>query len=157
MKINHTVAHYVIGGAALALAGFASVHTKAPELIPAAMHETVRASRFDWPGLGQDKTIALGDAMKDLPPGKVTIFCSRLSCHELRLDLDDAFQLAEWTTEFEDGAVESEANTGLFVGPPGKGADVLAAALKVATGVEPKIVPIDGIEGVGIIIGKKDQ
>ena len=154
MAINHNVAHYVIGASALALASYATVHAKQPQLIPAAVHQSVRASPFDWPGFGQDKTIALADAVRGLPPGNATIFCSRLSCHELRLDINDAFRLAEWKTEFEDGVVDAESDTGISVGPPGPGADVVAAALKVATGVKPNIVQIDGIDGVGIIIGK---
>jgi hypothetical protein len=150
MKISHNIAHYVIGGAALVLAGYGTVAHKAPAE-PVGIHQ---AGRLDWPSLGQDDTIALGETLKAVSPGRVTLYCSAPSCHDLELDLDDAFQIAGWQSEFETRFVDSEAAQGLSVGPPGHDAENLAAALFKATGLEATIVPIDGIDGVGIIIGK---
>jgi hypothetical protein len=157
MTINHNVAHYVIGGVALVLAGTA-VLKPAPGLVhEAAIHQVQKPSRMDWANLGQDKTVALGEALKGVKPGKVTLFCSAPSCHDFQADLDDAFQIAEWRSDFETRFVDSEASAGLFVGPPGGDAENLVAALAKTTGIEATVVPIDGIEGVGIIIGKTNR
>jgi hypothetical protein len=153
MPINHNVAHYVIGGAALLLASTAVLKPAPAPVHEAAIHQVQKASRFDWESLGQDKTIALGESLKGVAPGKVTIYCSRPSCHDLQLDFDDAFQIAGWHSDFESRYVDSEADNGVFVGPPGPDAEALAAALLRSTGLEATVVPIDGIDGVGIIIG----
>ena len=153
MAINHNIAHYCIGGAALLLAGTAVLHPKAPAE-PVGIHQAAVPGRMDWASLGQDKTIALSDALKGVQPGRVTLYCSASSCDGFEKDLDDAFQLAGWQSDFETRFVDSENAKGLSVGPPGLDAENLAAALSKATGIEATIVPIDGIEGVGIIIGK---
>lgn len=161
MKINHTVTHYAL--AAVLAGGLLAVHSEkpAPQLVPAAMHSSVKPDRHDWPVLGQEKTIALAEAIqaRGQATGLVTIFCASVSCHDFRTDLDDAFQLADWKTEFEDRPVESEADHGLFVGPPGKAADDMVKELKHAAGIEATIVGITDengkdIKGIGIIIGK---
>lgn len=152
MAINHTKAHYVIGLTALALAGFGAA--KPSTVHEAAVHEIQKPSQFDWASLGQQKTEALGDALKGMKPGKVTIYCATPECHDLSLDLDDAFQLADWRRHQQNLPVDSEEEDGIFVGPPGEDAENLAAALSKFTGLEPHIVPIGKIDGVGIIIGK---
>jgi hypothetical protein len=154
MPINHTVAHYVIGGAALVLATAAVLKPAPAPVHEAAIHQVQKPSRMDWASLGEEKTIALGEALKGVKPGKVTLFCSAPSCHDFQADLDDAFQIADWRSDFETRFVDSEGSSGLSVGPPGADAENLAAALAKATGIEATIVPIDDIEGVGIIIGK---
>jgi hypothetical protein len=157
MAINHNVAHYVIGGAALMLASYGTLTPASAPVHEAAIHQVQKPSRFDWASLGQEKTESLGGALKAIPPGKVTIYCSAPSCHDLQLDLDDAFQLAGWSADFEGRYVDSEGEKGIFVGPPGPSAETLAAALAKTTGLEATIVQIDGIEGVGIIIGKTSR
>lgn len=154
MPLNHNIAHYVIGGAAIILAGAAVMKPAPAPIHEAAVHQVQKPSRMDWASLGQDKTIALGDELKGVAPGQVTLFCSAPFCHDFQADLDDAFQLAGWDSQFETRFVDSEGERGLFVGPPGPDADNLAAAIASATGIIPSIVPIDGITGVGIIIGK---
>lgn len=149
----HTKLHYAGIALALGLSSTALLHKPAP-VHEAAIHQLQKPSRFDWPSLGQEKTEALGEALKGVSPEKVTIYCPSPSCHDLQLDLDDAFQSAGWSAEFEERFVDGESEHGIFVGPPGPGAEALAAALAKTTGVEATIVPIDGIEGVGIIIGK---
>jgi hypothetical protein len=84
----------------------------------------------------------------------VTIFCRDATCHDLQLGLDDAFLVAEWREDLQTLPVDSEEDKGIFVGPPGDAAEFVAAELKQQTGLEASIVPIDGIEGLGIIIGK---
>jgi hypothetical protein len=155
MAINHNIAHYCIGGAALLLAGSAILKPSPAPVHEAAIRQVQKPSRFDWSSLGQDKTDALGEALKG--SGNVTIFCSQSSCHDLQLDLDDAFQIAGWKSEFESRFVDSESERGIFVGPPGHDAEALAATLAQTTGLEATIAPIDGVEGVGIIIGKTAQ
>jgi hypothetical protein len=150
---THTKLHYAGIALALGLSSTALVHTPA-SVHDAAVHQVQKPSRFDWASLGQDKTIALGEALKGVAPGKVTIFCSQPHCHDLQLDLDDAMQLAGWQSDFEGRYVDSEGDKGIFIGPPGPEAENLAAALAKATGLQASIVPIDGIDGLGIIIGK---
>lgn len=151
MKINHTAMHYVIGAAALGLAAHA---TLAPPSPVASVHELQRPSKFDWPVPSPDQVTNLGEILKGQKPGKVTVFCRSPQCHDLELSLDDAFQIAEWHEDLETLPVDSEESRGIFVGPPGPPAEFVAAELKQQTGLDAEIVPIDGIEGVGIIIGK---
>jgi hypothetical protein len=154
MIINHNIAHYVIGGAALLLASYGALSPAPAPVHEAAIHQIQKPSRSDWASLGQDKTEALGEALKGVKVQKVRIYCNRPSCHDLALDLDDAFQIAGWQSDFEDRAVDSEDDRGLFVGPPGEAAEALAAALEKSTGLQATVVPIDNIDGIGIIIGR---
>ena len=149
----HNKLHYAGIALALGISSTALLHKPSP-VHEAAVHQVQKPSRFDWPSVGQEKTEALGEALRGVSPGKVTIYCPAPSCHDLALDLDDAFQVAEWTAQFEERFVDSESENGIFVGPPGPDAEALKAALEKTTGFEVNIVPIDNIDGVGIIIGK---
>lgn len=153
MPMNHTKNLYLIGATALALGGYGAFSTPAP-VHDSAVHKIERPSQYDWASLGQEKTENLGAALKGVKPGKVTIFCGAPTCHDLALDIDDAFQLAEWHRDIQSLPVESEVERGIFIGPPGQDAENLAAALLKATGLEASIVPIGNLDGVGIIIGK---
>jgi len=156
LKKHHTVLHYIIGGAALALAGYANISPAPRTIHEAAIHQLQKPSRHDWPGLGQDKTIVLGDALRGEHPGKVVIFCSEPSCRDLALDIDDAMQIAEWKSDFEGRPVDSESDRGIFVGPPGADADKIASELRDVTGAKVNVVGIDNLDGgIGIIIGKQ--
>lgn len=111
-----------------------------------------KASRFAWPALGQDKTIALSEGLKRVSTSKyITIYCASTSCEMLRNDLDDAMQLAGWSVIYEDRSVDSETDVGLFVGPPSDQAEALRILLESTTGIETKMVDM---EKFGIIIGK---
>lgn len=163
MKINHHLVHYLIGFTALALGTYAiaqpPVSVVSSTGFGASAYGTPvsRTSRFEWPSLGVGKTIALGDALTKLhPAGKVTLYCSSATCQSLRADIDDALQIAGWYSDFEDRPVDSEADKGICVGPPGEDAARFAHALKEATGTEVTTCPIDGIVGLGVIIGKSD-
>jgi hypothetical protein len=156
----HTKLHYAGIAIALGLPSTALVHTPAP-VHEAAIHQVQKPSQFDWASLGQDKTIALGKALKGMEPGKVTFYCNTAYCHDLMLDLDDAFQLADWQREVEERQVASEHDKGIFVGPPGKDADAMVSALS-KVGLRASVVGISDengkpIEGVGIIVGKTDR
>lgn len=160
MKIYHHLNHYIIGGVALAL-GTSAFLAKNPnhDVIvqqPVSGHvETVKPSRFAWPSLDQDKTIALGENLTTLGPHKVTLFCANFDCQNLRTDIDDAFQIAGWNSSFEDQHVDSESDVGLFVGPAGRDAENLAGALEKALNVKVSIVAIDlPIGQLGVIFGK---
>jgi hypothetical protein len=160
VAINHNIAHYVIGGAALVLAGYGSIQPKAA-VEPAGIHEAAKPSRLDWPALGSDKAIALAESLKGMAPGKVTIYCGQSRCHGFMLDLDDAMQIAGWKSDFEERQVESENEKGIFVGPPGQEAENMIAALS-KIGLDATIVGISDeygqrIDGVGIIIGKSGK
>lgn len=159
MKINHTVTQYAIGLGALALATNANVSPAPVSTDPAAIHAAQKPSRFDWPVLGQDKTIALGEEIARSRPVKITVYCSTTTCNSLARDLDDAFQIADVPSTLESRQVDSEQDEGVFVGPPGDAAEFVVASLKKATGIDATIVGITdekgkNIEGVGVIIGK---
>jgi hypothetical protein len=158
--MNHNLNHYIIGLGALALAGTALVHGK-PPAEPVGIHQAAQPGRLDWASLGEDKTTALGESLKDMAHGKVTIYCGQSRCHGLMLDLDDAMQLANWKSDLEERQVESENETGIFVGPPGQDAENMVAAL-AKVGLDASIVGISDehgqrIDGVGIIIGKSGK
>jgi hypothetical protein len=167
MKINHTIVHYVLIAAAMAVACTAYVHKPDIEMVPTTeTHEVthVRVSRFDWPVLGEKKTIDLGEAISKISPDKVQkviLFCANATCQNLRTDIDDAMQIAFWQSTFEDRPVDSEAEKGISVGPPGKKALALAKAIEKTTGIPVTIVPIDKPDGspideIGVIIGKSE-
>lgn len=154
---THTKLHYAGIALALGLSSTALVHQPSPQVN--VTHEVQRQGRADWPALGQDRTEALAAAVKGMPPSKVTIYCAQPHCNELKLDLDDAFQLAGWQSDFEERMVESEADKGIFVGPPGDAANNMIAALE-KIGLHAKPVGISDennqpIDGVGIIIGRE--
>lgn len=156
MPINHTKVHYAIGVAALGLGLYGATARNVPHnvvIAPPGQAETMKPSHHAWQGIGQAKTIALGDALAE-KVGKVTIYCASPDCRALELDLDDAMQIAGWKASFEDRQVDSEQDIGLFVGPPGKAAEELADTIGKTTGIKPVIVGIDGSDGTGIIIGK---
>jgi len=167
MKINHHAIHYIVGVSALAL-GIHAFATPPVALVSATGFgasaygtPALKTSRFEWPALGQDKTTSLGEAIKKLPEQKVMLFCSTISCQGLRTDIDDALQIAGWASDFEDRFVDSEADHGIFVGPPGEAAAKFAHELALVTGVDVKTVNItkeDGspIDGLGVIIGKSE-
>jgi hypothetical protein len=154
---NHTKLHYAGIALALGLSSTALIHQPTSQVN--VTHQVQRQGRADWPSLGEDKTEQLADALKAIGPGKVTIYCGQPHCNELKLDLDDAFQLAGWNSDFEERLVESEADKGIFVGPQGDAAnDMIKALGKI--GIEAKPVGISDennqpIDGLGIIIGRK--
>lgn len=167
MKLNHTIMHYAIGITALIGVGVAYRHQPEVKMVPTAVTEqvtNVKVSANDWPDLDQDKTIALGEALNTLGEAmekggrtrKVTLFCAQVSCINLRKDIDDAFQIGWFQRDFVDDHVDSESQKGLFVGPPGEDAEALSEAIRITTGIEPVIVPISDIDGVGVIIGKAE-
>lgn len=167
MKINHHLVHYAIGAVALIGVGVAYQHQPEIKMVPTAITQPVtniKVSANDWPDLGEDKTIALGEALNTLGDvmekggrtRKVTLFCAQVSCINLRKDIDDAFQIGWFQRDFVDDHVDSESEKGLFVGPPGEDAEALSEAIRTTTGIEPVIVPISGIDGVGVIIGKAE-
>ena len=100
------------------LRGYADPHSKGcrGDTRPACAQAASIGLRFE------DKTIALGDSIKGMKPGSVTLYCAQSTCHNLMLDLDDAMQLGGWDADFEQRQVESENEKGIFVGPPGQDA-----------------------------------
>jgi hypothetical protein len=117
-----------------------------------------------WPGLGETKTIALGESLRGLVlpdasgPVKVVVFCTTKKCEDLEADLDDAFQIAGWTDDEESQVIVGPDEDGILVGPPGPAADALMAGL-AAAGVGPaKIGPMNtGASNVGVIIAKRPK
>jgi hypothetical protein len=157
MPINHTKLHYA--GIALALGLSSTALLNKPDASLSVTHVVQRPGRADWAALGPDKTQALADALKGMKPVKVTIYCGQPHCNELKLDLDDSFQIVGWQSDFEERLVESEADKGIFVGPPGDAANDMVAAL-AKIGLKASVVGITDenskpIDGVGIIIGRK--
>lgn len=158
MKFPHNLMHYLIGAAAITLGVCSLTQAHHANRVTVVSQSGVVASekisRFDWPTLGQDATISLGEDLKDIGIKKVTLYCAVSSCHQISLDIDDALQIANIESAFESNHVDSESDEGIFVGPPGDAASTVATAIAKATGLSPVIVPIDGITGVGVIIGK---
>ena len=166
MKPNvHHVLNYAFTAIALGIAisvavvgwrSTRSIEQHAARLDGAVSHlNPVKYSRHSWDTLTQDQVIALGEALKrDFSDVTVTLYCASSECDAVRTDFDDAFQIAGYTSVFEDRSVDSESDTGLFVGPPGKAAEALAADIEKATGIKATLVPID-VEGLGLIFGKK--
>jgi hypothetical protein len=157
MAINHMKLHYAGIALALGLSSTALIHQPSPQVN--VTHEVQRQGRADWPALGQQKTEDLADALKAMGPGKATIYCGQPHCNELKLDLDDAFQIAGWQSDFEERMVESEADKGIFVGPPGDAANRMVEALaKIGLQANPVNITDENskaIDGVGIIIGRR--
>lgn len=110
-----------------------------------------KASRLAWPGLGQALTIQVGEALQGAP-GKpaIAIYCNSPDCDLLAHDLDDAFQIADWPSDFERAYVDAQSQPGLFVGPPGDPA--AQAIMRALARLNPQ--PAD-MPGPGIIIGRK--
>lgn len=135
-----------------------NVDTKLRHIGAAMPHQTVGTPklRIAWEGIGQEKTIALGEAVQKIQGvNKVMIFCPGLDCQSLASDIDDAMQIAGWSSDFERRAVDSESDKGIFVGPKtNPQAQDLKRALEAA-GLPVELTNIDGIDGLGIIIGKR--
>lgn len=164
---RHDKAHYFLSGALLLLlivtislehnsrlrneARFAATANRVANLVPGQVRKIVKGS---WPGLGQTKTIALGEALAG-PPLKVALFCGGSECQDIRADVDDALQIAGWTGEFETAFFGGD-ETGLLIGPPGSSADKFAAALSIATSAPAKIVGMRLPNGadVGVIFAR---
>jgi hypothetical protein len=116
------------------------------------------ASRFAWPGLGQDATIALGEALKKTIPGKkVVVWCATVDCTDLAADLDDAFQIAGVDSDIDRREIDSSDDVGVFVGPPGPDASKLVQALADTTWVRARIVEAPHDAPLALIIGKKPR
>jgi hypothetical protein len=115
-------------------------------------------SRFAWPGLGQTKTIALGEALtKAHFKAKVMIWCATIDCTELAADFDDAFQIAGVQSDIDRREIDSSSDHGVFVGPPGPDADKLVQALVATTGLRVGIVEAPHDAPLALIIGKKPR
>lgn len=146
-------------GAAVAIqqAEILNIQSRLDRTMVAATHASSgKFSRLSWPELTQEQTIALGESLKERSPGQVTIYCSSPNCQALRTDFDDALQIADWKSDFEDRFVDSESDVGLFVGPSSNPKAVgLANAISEATGIVPNFVEIDDTKSVGLIIGRK--
>lgn len=165
---RHHITNYVIGGAALVLAGGALVYaskntgklTDQVDQITAAAHTGVAlpVPRNSWPALGQAKTIALADALKKLPtPKMVNIWCPDLSCRALAADIDDAFQIAGWKDDDQPERIESNDEIGIAVGPPGTEALKLSYALGEVINFDhtpTRIVDMPPGSPLSVIIGK---
>ncbi len=158
MKFPHTLIHYLIGFVAIIIGVCALTQSHHAHKVTLVEQNGVmtqeKAGRFDWPSLDQQQTILIGESLQKSTISKVKIFCASSACHKISLDLDDSLQIAGISSDFEGDHVDSESDYGVFVGPPGDDANKVAAAITGATHIIPTIVPIDGIEGVGIIIGK---
>lgn len=109
-----------------------------------------------WEPLPRDKLHALVvqlTGVEDKP--SVTLFCADPSCAEIATDLNDALQLAGWpVVRFERRPVDSEADPGISVGPKSSSVAVALVDALQAQGLRASLTEIDGIDGVGIIIGQ---
>lgn len=116
--------------------------------------DPAKHSRLAWPGLSQEQVIALGEALKGKGIKGVILYCASVECSALRTDLDDAMQIADIDSAFEDRLVDSESDVGIFVGGSNApAARELAQAIAKTTGILVHDTVIDGVE-LGLIIGK---
>lgn len=155
--------HYALAGALVA--GLGVVHEEKPkvEMVPTAEIQAVtniRVGAHDWPELTQKQTIDLGEELNKLNPNEdhhVTLLCHGLACDNIRGSFHEAFTIGWYGDDYEDLPVESEHDHGIFVGPPGKEAEGVKAAIKKVLGWDVQIVGLGDIEGsVGVIFGKYD-
>jgi hypothetical protein len=117
-----------------------------------------QASKFAWPSLTQDQTVALGELLKRSLPGRVVvIWCPGIDCTALQSDFDDAFQIAGLKSDFDRRPVESNDDTGLFVGPPGPDAERLVRAIASTTGFHATVVEAPRDKPLALIIGKRPR
>lgn len=134
---------------------------KADKVVPLLPGQSVprrELSRFTWPGLGQDKTIALGEALKRAGfKREVVIWCATVDCTDLAADLDDAFQIADIKSDLDRREVESSSDRGIFVGPQNSDAQTLAQLITMATGLVVAIVDAPQDKPLALIIGKRPR
>ena len=158
---GHHVAHYAIAAVLAVVAGSgywtATHEPKAVQIThvdPSVgfAEAAPKPIRGAWPGLGQDKTIKLGEALQKLGPAKVTIFCTSERCKVLMSDLDDAFQIAGWDDEEETSVMGD--GVGLMVGPPGPKADGFREALGKVVSGPITVVDMRVDTDLGLFIGK---
>lgn len=117
-----------------------------------------KALKGTWPGLGQDKTIALGEALQKLPVSKAVIFCAGERCRDLMADIDDAFQIADWD-DIEEDQFMGATETGFLVGPAGPLTDSVITALRnvgIPAELEPQLANSKGAD-IAILIGHQPK
>lgn len=121
-----------------------------------------RKSPNAWPVLPQARVIAMGEALQGAgKPSTVTIVCDGAECEDVRHDLDDAFQIAGWSTVFgsSSGFFGAGSVDGILVG--GKSSATLAVlvpALRDAVGVEIAAASDMSLTtDVGIVIGRRPR
>jgi hypothetical protein len=179
--MNHHAVHYVLEGIlGVALIGVIALgwhgrgelaQLEARKPVTVVQHPPAMSFGFNgtqpkplkgtWPVLGEAKTIALGEALaksapaadSHLPPVQATIFCAGERCRDLMADIDDAFQIAGWTSDEDDQVVAGDED-GIMVGPPGSAATALGQAFSDA-GLPVKIVKMNVRGDLGVIIGRK--
>ena len=158
---GHHIANYCIGAAALltAITAVGVANHRPPQIERTVVQASqiapqARPSRAAWPSLGQAATIKIGETLAGArSKPAATIYCNSVDCDALMHDIDDAFQIADWPTDFERGYVDAESDRGLFVGPASNAtAQLIALALR-AGGLQPTHLP-DMPPGA-IVIGKK--
>lgn len=147
----------VVAGAALKVSLDTDKQTHAIKIMAASSPRAVEKVKGAWPGLGQEKTIAIGEALTGGEGSKVIIYCASPDCRAMSDDLDDALQIAGWPSEFERRAALGPSGAGLFIGPDGSQTRKLRDAIaKTLPGTPIEIVPI-AVEGggIGVMFGKK--
>lgn len=116
------------------------------------------SSRFAWAGLGQNKTIALGELLKKTKfSRKVVIWCATVDCTDLAADFDDAFQIAGVEDDIDRRELDSSADVGIFIGPFSEDSEKLLKAIELTTGLKPKMVTAPEGGALALIIGKKPR
>lgn len=146
----------VMAGASMKMSLDASRQARSISIVGASPR-VIEKVKGAWPGLGQEKTIAIGEALTGGEGSRVTIYCASLDCRSLSDDLDDAFQIAGWPSDFERRVAMGPTERGLFIGPDGpltrKLRDAIAKTLPdTPVGIVP--LAVEG-GGIGVMFGKK--
>jgi hypothetical protein len=158
---GHDIAHYVIGGAAVLLAvlGHNASNTRMDKLT-ATQHQAVQvpAPRNAWPAIKPDDVVALGESLKSQnKPAAVEIWCPEISCQALAADIDDAFQIAGWDSDFNSMRIDSNDDQGVSVGPDDARARGLADLLGKALGQHVGVVDMPPGTPLSVIIGHRPK
>lgn len=160
MMNGHDWAHYGIGALAIILVGSVNQNVAGRiDKLTAAQHQgiAVPAPRNAWPVVKPDAVIALGESLKlQTPPPSVEIWCPEISCQAMAADIDDAFQIAGWDSDFNAMRIDANDDQGVSVGPPGAAATTLAAALAKAVGPV-HVVDMPPGTPLSVIIGRRPK
>jgi hypothetical protein len=151
--MNHTPIHYVIGFAALALAGSALLARPVSTTIVQPVKQATASGKINpyaWGELEQREVNALQKQLETVEKKPVTIFCSDSNCQDITLDFDNAFESAHWSTDIQRPMIDDVV--GLWTS-----SQDIADAIARATGgrLTASVGPWRDKDGIALAIGKK--
>jgi hypothetical protein len=137
--------------------GFQTWTTKRVLVERVGLSGTAQGSKYAWPDLTTDETIAIGEAIGSLKDAEVQIICNDAACNDLAHDLDNAMEIAGARSSLDRSPFPLGYGFAVVTGPGDPRGSQLAGAIKIATkgrlapDVEPKAKPGE----LFVIIGKR--